>query len=169
MDRDPESPLVVEYPGGEEVPAVAWPMLLRRNGEREWLKCGGTILGIMENVEMEEEALELRAGDLLVFYTDGISEATNSDGELYGHHEKFRDQFLHRLLVGPDHVPGSPPPDRGFDVVRLSDSFADGALQRLKRGIQTLNKEGRDRLLQSFEKVDQNFQRRLENIVQTVF
>ena len=29
MDRDPESPLVVEYPGGEEVPAVAWPMLLR--------------------------------------------------------------------------------------------------------------------------------------------
>src|SRR5881394_3967224 len=30
MDRDPEPPLVVEYPGGEEVPAVAWPMLLRR-------------------------------------------------------------------------------------------------------------------------------------------
>jgi hypothetical protein len=29
MDRDPELPLVVEYPGGEEVPAVAWPMLLR--------------------------------------------------------------------------------------------------------------------------------------------
>jgi EmrB/QacA subfamily drug resistance transporter len=29
MDRDSESPLVVEYPGGEEVPAVAWPMLLR--------------------------------------------------------------------------------------------------------------------------------------------
>jgi EmrB/QacA subfamily drug resistance transporter len=35
MDRDPESPLVVEYPGGEEVPAVAWPMLLRdRLGRR---------------------------------------------------------------------------------------------------------------------------------------
>jgi MFS family permease len=30
MDHDPEPPLVVEYPGGEEVPAVAWPMLLRR-------------------------------------------------------------------------------------------------------------------------------------------
>ncbi|HYV59326.1 MAG TPA: MFS transporter, partial [Acidimicrobiia bacterium] len=35
MDRDPEAPLVVEYPGGEEVPAVAWPMLLRdRFGRR---------------------------------------------------------------------------------------------------------------------------------------
>jgi EmrB/QacA subfamily drug resistance transporter len=35
MDRDPESPFVVEYPGGEEVPAVAWPLLLRaRIGRR---------------------------------------------------------------------------------------------------------------------------------------
>jgi len=61
-----------------------WPVLLRRNGERHWLKCGGTILGIMENVAMEEAAIELDAGDVLVFYTDGISEATNVDGELYG-------------------------------------------------------------------------------------
>ena len=61
-----------------------WPVLLRRNGEREWLKCGGTILGIMENVAMEEAAFELSPGDVLVFYTDGISEATNVDGELYG-------------------------------------------------------------------------------------
>src|SRR5256714_11944140 len=30
MDRDPELPLVGESPGGEEVPAVAWPMLLRK-------------------------------------------------------------------------------------------------------------------------------------------
>jgi serine phosphatase RsbU (regulator of sigma subunit) len=61
-----------------------WPVLLRRSGEREWLKCGGTILGIMENVAMEEAAFDLAPGDVLVFYTDGISEATNSDGELYG-------------------------------------------------------------------------------------
>src|SRR5262245_28358659 len=61
-----------------------WPVLLRRNGERQWLKCGGTILGIMEDVAMEEAGLELAPGDVLVFYTDGISEATNVDGELYG-------------------------------------------------------------------------------------
>jgi sigma-B regulation protein RsbU (phosphoserine phosphatase) len=61
-----------------------WPVLLRRNGEREWLKCGGTILGIMENVAMEEAAFELAPGDVLVFYTDGISEATNREGVQYG-------------------------------------------------------------------------------------
>ena len=60
-----------------------WPALLRR-GERQWLQTGGTILGIMEDVVLEEDALDLASGDLLVFYTDGISEATNAEGELYG-------------------------------------------------------------------------------------
>jgi chromosome segregation protein len=34
----------------------------------------------------------------------------------------------------------------------------DGAIQRLRRGIQSLNHEGRERLLASFEKVNANFQ-----------
>ncbi|HET7369781.1 MAG TPA: chromosome segregation protein SMC [Gammaproteobacteria bacterium] len=34
----------------------------------------------------------------------------------------------------------------------------EGAISRLRRGIQTLNKEGRERLLESFEKVNKNFQ-----------
>jgi chromosome segregation protein len=34
----------------------------------------------------------------------------------------------------------------------------DGAIQRLRRGIQSLNREGRERLLESFEKVNANFQ-----------
>jgi hypothetical protein len=43
-----------------------------------------------------------------------------SDGELYGHHQQFRDLFLQRLLA-PE--PGSA--DRGFDVVRLADVIAE--------------------------------------------
>jgi hypothetical protein len=43
-----------------------------------------------------------------------------SDGELYGHHQQFRDLFLQRLLA-PE--PGSV--DRGFDVVRLADAIAE--------------------------------------------
>jgi len=34
----------------------------------------------------------------------------------------------------------------------------EGAIQRLRRGIQSLNREGRDRLLEAFEKVNANFQ-----------
>jgi hypothetical protein len=43
-----------------------------------------------------------------------------SDGELYGHHQQFRDLFLQRLV--------SPEPesaDRGFDVVRLAEAIAE--------------------------------------------
>src|SRR4029077_8941052 len=46
---------------------------------------------------------------------------------------------------------------------RLATLTADrddltGAIERLRRGIQSLNKEGRERLLASFEKVNGNFQ-----------
>jgi chromosome segregation protein len=46
---------------------------------------------------------------------------------------------------------------------RLGTLVADrddlvGAIDRLRRGIQSLNKEGRERLLESFEKVNKNFQ-----------
>ncbi len=42
----------------------------------------------------------------------------------------------------------------------------DGAIQRLKRGIQTLNREGRERLLESFEKVNRNFERLFTELFQ---
>jgi hypothetical protein len=38
-----------------------------------------------------------------------------SDGELYGHHQSFRDLFLHRLVA-----PSDTTPDRGYDVVTLA-------------------------------------------------
>ena len=43
-----------------------------------------------------------------------------SDGELYGHHQSFRDLFLERLVA-----PDDPAPDRGFDVVDLATAVAE--------------------------------------------
>jgi len=42
----------------------------------------------------------------------------------------------------------------------------DGAIQRLRRGIQSLNREGRERLLASFEKVNANFERLFKELFQ---
>jgi hypothetical protein len=44
-----------------------------------------------------------------------------TDGELYGHHQQFRDLFLQTLVA-----PGAAPPDRSFDVVVLGDVILDG-------------------------------------------
>ncbi len=45
-----------------------------------------------------------------------------SDGELYGHHQSFRDLFLNRLVA-----PTEEAPDRGYDVVTLADVTAEQA------------------------------------------
>jgi chromosome segregation protein len=42
----------------------------------------------------------------------------------------------------------------------------DGAIQRLRRGIQSLNREGRERLLASFDKVNANFERLFKELFQ---
>jgi hypothetical protein len=45
-----------------------------------------------------------------------------SDGELYGHHQSFRDLFLHRLVA-----PSEGTPDRGYDVVTLAAAAEEAA------------------------------------------
>ena len=57
-----------------------WPILQRPGGGQRFLDRGGLILGIQEGVEFEEERVSLLPGDLVVLYTDGISEATNAAG-----------------------------------------------------------------------------------------
>ncbi len=58
------------------------PLLLRENGTLETLTDGGLILGIMETiVPYEERTITLAANDVLVCFTDGVSEALNEDLE----------------------------------------------------------------------------------------
>src|SRR5262249_24583749 len=44
----------------------------------------GVPLGIVENETYAEATRSLRPGDLVVFYTDGISEAFSDTGEMFG-------------------------------------------------------------------------------------
>ena len=61
-----------------------WPVVMRPNGDRTFLERGGTVLGILESVEFEEAQVALGPGDLVVLYTDGITEAMNGRGEMFG-------------------------------------------------------------------------------------
>jgi sigma-B regulation protein RsbU (phosphoserine phosphatase) len=60
------------------------PVLLRASGAVEWLREGGTVLGVWPDAEYTEAFVDLGPGDLLVFYTDGISEAVSPTGEMFG-------------------------------------------------------------------------------------
>jgi sigma-B regulation protein RsbU (phosphoserine phosphatase) len=58
--------------------------LLLRNGEMHLLEVTGTVVGLFPSIRYEEKTIELRAGDLLIAYTDGITEPENAYGEEFG-------------------------------------------------------------------------------------
>jgi serine phosphatase RsbU (regulator of sigma subunit) len=54
------------------------------SGVTHWLDVRSFILGAFEEVDWEECTLDVRPGDILVFYTDGVTEARSPAGELFG-------------------------------------------------------------------------------------
>jgi len=59
-------------------------LVLRSGGGEVWLKGTGPPLALLADQPFAQEELRLEPGDLLVLYSDGISEAENPDGEEYG-------------------------------------------------------------------------------------
>ncbi len=72
------------------------PFLVGANGVRR-LETGGLIVGLFDGTEFEEETLQLTAGDMLVVFTDGVSEALSQEGEEYGD-----DRLLASIQAEPD-------------------------------------------------------------------
>lgn len=54
------------------------------SGECQFLEGDGMLLGLVEEVILEEVDLQLRPGDVLVLYTDGITDAPSPAGEFFG-------------------------------------------------------------------------------------
>ena len=60
------------------------PVVLRRDGSVDWLETGGAPLGLFPDWPCEEGVVHLHPGDLVLAYTDGVSEAENASGEMLG-------------------------------------------------------------------------------------
>ncbi len=50
---------------------------------------GGTVLGFMEDYQFEEDSIKLNAGDMVIIYSDGITEALNKNNEEFGEDRLF--------------------------------------------------------------------------------
>ncbi len=99
------------------------PPLLLRCGQQEsiGLDADGMVLGVLKGVSFEEKSVRLKEGDVLVFYTDGITESQNSAGELFGTERFYR--AVHSLR-------GAPPEDIIDGVLRRVHEFTgEKALQ----------------------------------------
>ena len=82
------------YSNGGHLP----PILISRDGSAHPLGCGGTVIGLLDNMEFPEATIELRHGDLLVAYTDGVTEPENDYGE-------FGEERLIQIVRENRHLP----------------------------------------------------------------
>ena len=64
------------------------PYIVRASGEVEPLECdSGVVLGVLPGFEFPAGSIKLGPGDSVFFYTDGVTEAMDPDGEEYGEAE----------------------------------------------------------------------------------
>ncbi|MBD3276268.1 MAG: SpoIIE family protein phosphatase, partial [Candidatus Marinimicrobia bacterium] len=77
------------------------------------LETGGTILGFREDSEFEEETLQIEIGDLLVVYSDGITEAMNNERD-----EEFGEERLEEVIMANLELPSRQLIEQIFKDVR---------------------------------------------------
>ncbi len=90
-----------------------YPVIFRANGDIIPLETGGCFLGIMEMVDYQSDFVTFAPGDMLVIYTDGITDSHNAENEVFG---------LDRLMEVARN-------NRGKSAVEVRDSIHTATLQ----------------------------------------
>ncbi len=100
--------------GGHNPPFLVSGPTVRR------LETGGLICGLFEKATYEEERVQLTPGDVLVIFSDGISEALNQAGEEFGDD---------RILDCLKRVPNGSASEILEELVRTVKAFAANTMQ----------------------------------------
>ncbi len=82
------------YANGGHLP----PILISDDGSSQLLSCGGTVVGLFDNLSFPEATVQFRPGDILVTYSDGVTEPENDYGE-------FGEDRLIQLVRENRHLP----------------------------------------------------------------
>jgi len=96
------------------------PLLFSGGVYRRLASKAGFVLAGMENTIYREGEITLQPGDGLLLYTDGVTEAANPDGELFGER---------RLIAAADRYAEQPPKAFVEAIKAEIDGFATGAPQ----------------------------------------
>ncbi len=69
------------------------PMLIKPDGDYRYVEYGDMPLGMFRDARYHQHFIRFEQGQVMVIYTDGITEAANSEGEEYG-----KDRFANSVL-----------------------------------------------------------------------
>ena len=98
-----------------------YPAIKKSGGHFELFKDKhGFVIGGMDGMKYKQYEIQMKRGDTLFLYTDGVPEATDKNNQLFG-----TERMLAALNISPD---GSPKQILE-NVRRETDRFADGAQQ----------------------------------------
>jgi len=108
-------------------------ILLRNNGELEQLDSNSTLLGLFSEWDCSMQEHQLSPGDVLVLYTDGVTEAVNEHGEEFGEQfliealRQHRELSCHDLLTAiVDRVRRFAPQEQYDDITAIVAKFKEG-------------------------------------------
>lgn len=105
----------LHYSSAGHNPAI----VVRASGTTELLTESGLVLGILKIASYQNSVVQLGEGDMLVLYSDGITEARKANSE-----EEFGEDRLRRVLAANAHLN----PQELIDIViRAQTYFLDGA------------------------------------------
>jgi serine phosphatase RsbU (regulator of sigma subunit) len=104
----------IDYANAGHNPPLVWR---DHEGRFETLEAEGTLVGFIADQEFEQKTAHLEPGDILVLYTDGITEATSASGEMFG------EQRLSSVIAEARSCTAREILDRIFKAVA---EFADG-------------------------------------------
>jgi phosphoserine phosphatase RsbU/P len=90
------------------------------NGDPERLEAGGTVVGLLPDATYGHAAVAMEPGDLLLLFTDGITETMNAADEEWGEA---------RLITTVRQCQDSCPRQLIAHIMRAADQFAAGAEQ----------------------------------------
>jgi sigma-B regulation protein RsbU (phosphoserine phosphatase) len=100
-------------------------------GELIELQRTGMALGVVEDVHFEEGKVELVPGDFLLLYTDGVTDASNADEQLFGVERLKRTLLEHRRVSARDMLTALE--GAIADFVASTPQFDDIAMVLVKR------------------------------------
>jgi len=95
------------------------PMVLRNSGEIDLLTKGGLLLGMLEDQPYRQDTIQLEPGEVVVLYTDGITEAVGPGVEEDDPEAMFGEDALSEVLQNNGHLPAIGIKEAILDAVKV--------------------------------------------------
>lgn len=97
----------LRYSNGGQLP----PLILRADGSILRLDRGGTVVGLLDDMEYEEGKVVMKPGDMLIAYSDGVTEPENEFGD-------FGETRMVELVRRNSHLPLQEISDRVLQAIQ---------------------------------------------------